>query len=99
MSDTSDINGPIPLTREDLQVEPVGVLDICFVQLEASQRLAHGVPHAKVLLVFGISRTLPGQELTGNQKGLKVNFRASFVLLVPKEALKKRQLCIHKQFG
>ena len=68
MSDTSDIHGPIPLTREDLQVGPVAVLDICFVQLEASQRLAGAVPQAQ--LVFEISRMLPGQELTGNQKGL-----------------------------
>ena len=64
MSDTSDIRGPIPLTREDLQ-GPVGALDICFVQLEASRRLAYAVPQAKVLLVFGTSRTLSGQELTG----------------------------------
>jgi hypothetical protein len=65
MSDTSDIRGPIPLTREDLQVGPVGALDICFVQLEASQRMAYAVPQAKVLIVFGTSRTLSGQELTG----------------------------------
>ena len=44
LSDTSDIHGPIPLTREGPQVGPVGVLDICFVQLEASPRLAHAVP-------------------------------------------------------
>jgi len=70
VSETSDIDGPIPLTREDLQLGAVGVLDICFVQLEASQRLARTVLQAKALLVFGTSRTLPGQELTGNQTGL-----------------------------
>ena len=66
-SDTSDIPGPIPLTRARLG-ETGGVLDLCFVQLGTRQRLAHAVPQVKVVLMFGVSRTLPGMKLTRHEK-------------------------------
>ena len=42
-SDTSDIPGPIPLTRARL-AETSGALGACFVLLGACQCLAHAVP-------------------------------------------------------
>ena len=61
-SDTSDIAGPIPLTRAGLHVRPVGVLGVCFVLLGACECMAHAVPR------FGVGRTLPGMKLTRHEK-------------------------------
>lgn len=41
-----------------------GVLDMYFVQLGTRQRLAHAVLQVKVVLMFGVSWTLPGMKLT-----------------------------------
>lgn len=46
-SDTSDIPGPIPLTRAGLEVRPVGVIGVWFVLLGACQCLAHAVPYVR----------------------------------------------------
>jgi hypothetical protein len=43
-SDTSDIRGPIPLTRAGLQVIPVVSLMCVLCYLAACQCLAHAVP-------------------------------------------------------
>ena len=42
-------------------------LNICFVQLVGRQCLAHAVRYIEVLLVFEVSRTLPGMKLTGHE--------------------------------
>lgn len=67
MSDTSDIRGPISLTRAGLQVK--SVLSSTFVLCNLSPANVWHTPCArpKVLLVFGVSRP-PGIKLTGHEK-------------------------------
>ena len=67
-SDTSDIPGPIPLTRAGLEVRPVVSLMFVLCYLAPVNAWHTPCPRSRVLLVFGVSRTLPGMKLTRHEK-------------------------------